>query len=121
MHYNPNTQKTKGVLNIMSNLMNYQGKDFETIIATQKLLVVDFFATWCLPCQRLLPILDEVCLLEKEILFYKVDVDVFRQLALEKGVSSLPTLILYKDKKELARHIGFINKEDLIKFLHSYK
>ncbi|QYC31379.1 thioredoxin family protein [Paulownia witches'-broom phytoplasma] len=106
---------------MMSNLMNYQGQDFETITATQQLVVVDFFATWCPPCQRLLPVLDEVCLLEKDILFYKVDVDFFRQLALEKGVSGFPTLILYKEKKELARHSGFLNKEDLLKFLHSYK
>ncbi|WP_374695320.1 hypothetical protein ACEW7V_02370 [Areca yellow leaf disease phytoplasma] len=38
----PKPQKTKGVLNIMSNLMNYQGQDFETITATQQLVVVDF-------------------------------------------------------------------------------
>jgi thioredoxin 1 len=105
----------------MNNLIDYQGQDFDAIIANQKLVVFDFFATWCPPCQRLLSVLNEVCLLEKDILFYKLDVDFFRQLALEKGVSRYPTLILYKDKKELVRHSGFLKKEDLLKFLYSYK
>lgn len=75
--------------------------DFNEIVK-QGNVVVDFFATWCGPCRMMGRVLEEI---EKDypaITFLKVDTDTFGQIAMAFGVSSIPTLIAYKDGKRVA-------------------
>lgn len=88
-------------------------KDFVELIKEDKILI-DFFATWCGPCKMLGPILEKV---ESNLKVVKVDVDEFEDLAREYGVMSIPTLVVLENGKEVNRHIGFIDKNDLESFL----
>ena len=71
--------------------------------------IVDFYADWCGPCQMMEPILEEL----EGIDIIKVDIEEFENEAIENGVMSIPTLIFFKDGKEVTRKIGFKSKEDI--------
>ena len=86
---------------------------FKELIKEDKILV-DFFATWCGPCKMLAPILEKV---ESDIKVIKVDTDEFDELSREYGVMSIPTVVLIEKGKEVKRNIGFIDKDNLEKFL----
>lgn len=80
------------------------------------LVLVDFFATWCGPCQMLSPLLEN---LEKnhEIEVVKVDVDKNPDIAREHGILSIPVLELYKKGKLVNKAIGYLTKEELEDFI----
>lgn len=75
-------------------------------------VLVDFFATWCGPCQMLSPIIEE---LDKKhnIKVLKVDVDELGDLAREFRVMSIPTLVVYKDGKMTKKELGYMPLERL--------
>ena len=81
--------------------------DFDKII-NEKVLV-DFYADWCGPCRMLGPILEEL----DNIQILKVNVDSFHEIANKYGVMSIPTLILFKDGKEVSKMIGLRSKSDI--------
>ena len=86
---------------------------FKELISKEKVLV-DFFATWCGPCKMLGPVLEKA---ESDIKVIKVDTDEFEDLARVYGVMSIPTLVLIENGEEIKRNIGFIDKDNLEKFL----
>lgn len=92
------------------------------VLNGDKLVVVDFFATWCGPCQELSPILVE---LDKqyngEVQFYKVDVDESQDCAIRYGVNAMPTLVFFKDGNEIERKVGFLPKEELEELIEELK
>ena len=78
-------------------------------------VVVDFYAKWCAPCKTLTPILNEVAeQLKGKVLFFKVDIDNNHATAQTHKVTSVPTLILFKNGKEINRLIG-LQKPEAIK------
>lgn len=95
------------------SLIHYE-KDFNEL--TKKEAVVDFYATWCGPCKMFGPIFEEVSK-EKNVNFVKLDVDNFSDIAREYGVMSIPTIIVFRDGKEVKRFTGFMSKEDFLDFL----
>lgn len=95
-------------------LINYES-GFEKLI--EKEAVVDFYATWCGPCKMFGPIFEDVSN-EKNINFVKLDVDKYSDIARKYGVMSIPTIILFKDGKEVKRYTGFMSKDDFINFLN---
>lgn len=83
-------------------VLNYNGK-----------VLVDFFATWCGPCQMLTPVLEKFDEEENEIKIVKVNIDEETKLAIENGVEVVPTLILYNNGKLVKRLEGYRDKEEL--------
>jgi thioredoxin 1 len=82
------------------------------------IVLVDFFAMWCAPCRRLTPILEQVAEeFQGRVKIGKVDIDQEQATAAQFEVSSVPTMILFKDGKEVDRILGLRNLEDLKKFL----
>lgn len=84
---------------------------------TNELVIVDFYATWCGPCQMLSPILEALEKENKTLTIVKVDVDEHPELAKEHGVLSIPTLEFYKNSKLFDKAIGYISKEELLEIL----
>ena len=81
-------------------------------------VVVDFWATWCGPCQMLAPVLAEVAEeLEGQYKVGKVNVDEEMELALAHQISNIPTLLLFKDGKVIDKMMGFLPKDILLKFI----
>lgn len=73
-------------------------------------VLVDFYADWCGPCKRLMPILEDI----KDIDILKVNVDSFGDLSRSFGIMSIPTLILFDNKKEIKKSIGFKTREEIL-------
>ncbi|MNP97882.1 Thioredoxin-like protein [compost metagenome] len=90
--------------------------NFNQIIQSETPVLVDFFATWCGPCQTLAPILKQVKdSLGDRVSIIKIDVDKNQQIASQYQVRGVPTMILFQNGKQLWRQSGVVSKEDLIK------
>jgi thioredoxin 1 len=91
---------------------------FNEIIQSDKPVLVDFFATWCGPCQMLAPILKDVKTnLGERISIIKIDVDKNQAVATQYQVRGVPTMILFQNGKQLWRQSGVISKEEIIKII----
>ncbi|XP_064605431.1 uncharacterized protein LOC135470425 isoform X3 [Liolophura sinensis] len=89
--------------------LSYLKGDFDAALkeAGGKLVVVDFFATWCGPCKAIAPKLKEWSEGEfSDLVFLKVDVDELDDLAAEYGVNAMPTFILFKNKEKVETVVG---------------
>ena len=100
--------------------INITDADFDAQVLQNKLpVLVDFWATWCGPCKLAGPVLEELSEAYKDkVLIMKLDVDANPINSQKYGVMSIPTTILFKDGKEIARQIGFAGKnafEDIVK------
>ncbi len=84
------------------------------VLEASEPVLVDYWAPWCSPCRMIGPIVDELAgeYLGK-IKVGKVNVDENREIAIEYGVMSIPTLIVFKDGKAVDRVVGFKSKKDL--------
>ncbi len=89
--------------------IHFSDQDFEEkVIQANKPVLVDFYAEWCGPCKMAAPIVDELAeQYEGKVIIGKVDVDQAQQVAAEYGVMSIPTMIVFKDGKEVERKVGF--------------
>lgn len=91
---------------------------FNQIIQSDQPVLVDFFATWCGPCQMLAPILKEVkANLGERVSIIKIDVDKNQAVAAQYQVRGVPTMILFQNGKQLWRQSGVLSKEDIIKII----
>ena len=91
-------------------------ENFETeILKSEKTILIDFWATWCGPCMRQGPVVEELA--QEGYSVGKVDVDQEPGLAQQFKIMSIPTLLIFKDGKEVQRFIGLTPKDTLRKFL----
>lgn len=85
------------------------------------LVLVDFWAAWCGPCRRMAPILDEIATEYKDsVKIGKVNVDNYKKFSIDKGIQALPTIVVYKDGKEVDRITGLVSKSKLIEVIKEY-
>lgn len=92
--------------------------NFDTIINSEKPVLIDFFATWCGPCKTLGPILKQVKdSMGERISIIKIDVDKNQQIASKYQVRGVPTMILFQNGKQLWRQSGVLSKEEVIKVI----
>ena len=95
--------------------------DFRTIVASNKPVLIDFFAEWCGPCKTLAPILKEVAKeMGGKVKIIKIDIDKNPTLAQKLNVRSVPTLMIYKEESLLWRQSGNVTKTQLIKALKAF-
>ena len=93
-------------------------ENFNKLIQSSKPVLVDFFATWCGPCQMLTPILKQVKdNLGERITIIKIDVDKNQELASKFQVRGVPTMMLYQNGEQLWRQSGVLSKEEIIKIV----
>jgi thioredoxin 1 len=101
----------------------YLMSNFSQLINSDELVLIDFYATWCGPCQTMAPILKDVKeSLGDKLKIIKVDVDKNQALMStpQFQVRGVPTLMLFRNGKMLWRQSGVIPKNDLIKTIQSF-
>ena len=88
------------------------------VINSDKKVIVDFFATWCGPCQMLAPVLSEIAEEYKDkIKVCKINVDEEQELAEKFEVVSIPTLVIFENGQPAKKSVGYISKSELEKLI----
>ena len=105
-----------------ANTQIFTDQNFEEqVLKAEKPVMVDFWATWCGPCVMAGPVVDELATeYSGKYVIGKLDVDANQKTAQTYGVMSIPTVILFKEGKEVARKVGFAGKpmyENLLKMV----
>lgn len=91
------------------NTSNFRG----TVEESNNVVVVDFFATWCGPCKMLAPVFDSLSQELTDVDFVKVDIDQSLELAQKFGITTVPTMMIFKDGKVVDTLVGFMPKDNL--------
>ena len=82
-------------------------------------MLIDFWATWCGPCKMIAPIVEQIAAERSDITVGKVDVDAQMDLAVQFGITSIPTLVLLKEGAVAATMVGYRPKADIEKMLEA--
>ena len=99
-------------------MMHFNTESFDRTLAEGKLMMVDFWAAWCGPCRMLAPMVDDLAAkYEGKAVIGKVNVDEEKELAIRYGVMSIPTVIFFKDGKEIGRKVGVQPPQSFIQVL----
>ena len=94
--------------------------NFDSTVSSPELTVVDFWATWCGPCKMIAPVLEEI-VNETGLSLGKVNVDEERELAVKYNIQFIPTLLFFKDGKEINRLTGYMDKNSLMSAITQYR
>ena len=91
------------------------------VVASQQPVLVDFWAEWCVPCKTLVPILEAVAAqLDGKVKVGKLNVEDNDQVPFKYGITTLPTLMLFKNGQVSEQRVGLISKENLVKLLEPH-
>lgn len=95
--------------------------DYKEIINSSEVVLVEFFASWCPHCQRMMPIVAQIKeLLADKVNVYQFDIDEYSDLAAANGADSVPTFIIYRNGEEKWRESGEIDGQVLLSKIESY-
>lgn len=102
--------------------MEINEKDFnQLVVETNGVVLVDFWAPWCGPCQAMGPILETLSKkMEGKVKIYKLNVDENQEIASRFGVMSIPTIVIFSDGNEVDRKIGLQSEDGLAESIESF-
>ncbi len=99
-------------------IIHFNENSFKEALASNKTILVDFYATWCGPCKMLSPVLEEIRQeVSEDIVIGKIDVDENFDIARSYGIMSVPTLLVFKKGEESLRSIGLKPKQAILDML----
>ena len=89
----------------------------QEVLGSDKTVLVDFWASWCGPCRMLSPVVDEVAQERPDVKVCKVNIDDEQALAVEYGVMSIPTLMVFQNGKVVQTSVGVVPKAKILSML----
>ncbi|MDE6574594.1 MAG: thioredoxin family protein [Muribaculaceae bacterium] len=96
--------------------------DYAQLLKSSPVVMVEFYATWCEHCQRMMPVVAQIReLLGDSVKIYQFDIDRHAELASEENVEAAPTFIVYKDAKPMWRYTGEIDGNVLLQKIESFR
>ena len=93
---------------------------FDTLVKENKIIIFDFWATWCAPCTTIAPYLEDISNDYPDWKVCKHNIDEEPNKPTAMGVRGIPTMLLYKDSKLVETKVGLSNKADLTNLINSY-
>lgn len=90
--------------------------DFEELIGGEDLTIIDFSATWCMPCRMLTPILEQVADKMPDVSFFNLDIDDNEEIAKRYRIFSVPTLLAFKEGKVIDSLVGLNSFDEVYEF-----
>lgn len=96
------------------------GGELEELLNKKPLVLVDFWAEWCLPCKLIAPAVEEIARTYEELTCVKVNIDENQESAAKYGIMGIPTLILFKNGKPVERIVGAVPKEQIEQQISPY-
>ena len=91
------------------------------VLAEKRMVVVDFWASYCMPCRMLIPVMEKASTARSDVKFCKINVDDAQDVAERYGVMSMPILIFFKNGEPVDESIGLITKDELLAILEKNK
>ena len=91
--------------------------NFATVTAENSLVLLDFWAVWCGPCKMIAPLLTQIAEEREDVVIGKVDVDSEMELAMQFGISSIPTLVVIRNGAPAAKAVGYMPREKILQLL----
>ena len=102
------------------SIVHITKENFQSVVKeSPKPVLIDFWAVWCGPCKMIAPIVEEIAAEREDIIVGKIDVDQEMELAMQFGITSIPTLVLMKNGEVAATMVGYRPKADILKLLNA--
>ena len=100
------------------SIVNINQNNFsKEVIQSDRPVLLDFWAPWCIPCRMVAPILDEIARERADVKVAKVNIDEQPELAGRFGIMSIPTLMLFKNGEMVRREVGGKSKEEILEMI----
>ena len=96
---------------------NVTEKNFDDTINSDELTIIDFSATWCMPCRMLKPIMERLADNHKDIRFFNLDIDESEEIAKRYRVFSVPTVVAFRSGKKIDSIVGLNPYENMEEFV----
>jgi thioredoxin 1 len=102
-------------------LKHIEGKDFKKeVLENEKVVLVDFFATWCPPCKMLAPVLERVANTRAAFDIVKINIDENEEVAMQYRIEVVPTLMVFKNGKPVDKSVGYIEENEVLNLMSKY-
>ena len=99
-------------------IIHAKDETFDNELQTDVPVLVDFYADWCGPCRMLAPVLQDISSERSNVKIVKVNVDEAEKVAQRFGIMSIPTLMVFKDGKEVSKKVGLCSKDEIVDMIN---